>query len=234
MTAFTADRTDRAEAPDRGLAPARPARGWAVAGIGAAVAAIAGLVGSSGMTAVYDSSLSGDASAIADKMSTQTAQLLLFHVGTLVAVLLLPIFAAGLARRLAAQMPADSLVPRVASTGLLLVAVAGMLGTALDTEFLTDIDDPTLVSPESAVFFGHWVGTVPWVWVGAGLAALAVAVVALRHSAAPRWLGWVSLVFGGLIVLFGVSPLQYMAAMIGPLWLLVAAIGFFAGDRRTI
>ena len=215
------------------MIPARPTRDWAVAGIGAAVAAIAGLAGSSAMTAVYDRSLGGHVTAIADKMSTQSAQLLVFHVGTLVAVLLLPIFAAGLSRRLAARMPADSLVPRVASTGLLLVAVAGMLGTALDTEFLVDIDDPTLVSPESAVFFGHWVGTVPWVWVGAGLAALAVAIAALRHAAAPRWLGWVSLVFGGLIVVIGVSPLQYMAAMIGPIWLLVAAIGFSAGDRRV-
>jgi hypothetical protein len=39
-------------------------------------------------------------------------------------------------------------------------------------------------------------------------------------------------VLGGLTLLLGISPLQYMAGFVGPLWLLVAAIGFAAGDRK--
>ena len=47
----------------------------------------------------------------------------------------------------------------------------------------------------------------------------------------PRWIGLVGLVLGGLTVLLGVSPLEYMAGMTGALWLLVTAIGFTVGDR---
>ena len=42
----------------------------------------------------------------------------------------------------------------------------------------------------------------------------------------------VSLLLGGLTVLTGVSPFQYLAGMIGPVWLTVAALGFLLGDRR--
>jgi hypothetical protein len=57
-------------------------------------------------------------------------------------------------------------------------------------------------------------------------------VAALRHGAAPRWIGWVSAVLGGLTLIAGVSPLQYMAGFTGPLWLLVVALGFTLGGRR--
>ena len=55
--------------------------------------------------------------------------------------------------------------------------------------------------------------------------------VASRAGAAPRWIGRVGLVLGGLTLLLGITPLQYMAGMTGPLWLLVTAIGFTLGDR---
>ena len=90
--------------------------------------------------------------------------------------LLLLVFAAGLRRRLAALAPArSSLLPQVAASGLRLVSVAGLLwAPALTTEFVFGVQDPGLLVPETAVFFGHWIGTVPWVWAGAGVAALAV------------------------------------------------------------
>jgi ABC-type multidrug transport system permease subunit len=106
------------------------------------------------------------------------------------------------------------------------------MGTGLDTEFIFGAPAEETVA-ESAVFFGHWIGTIPWLWLGAGIAALAVAVAALRHAAAPRWLGWVSLVLGGLATLFGLSPLQYMAGFVGPVWLVVAGLGFAFGDRAS-
>ena len=37
---------------------------------------------------------------------------------------------------------------------------------------------------------------------------------------------------GALTALFGVSPLQYLAGFVGPIWLLVVALGFTFGDRR--
>ena len=40
-----------------------------------------------------------------------------------------------------------------------------------------------------------------------------------------------TLVLGGVTRVLGVSPLQYMAGMTGPLWLLVTALGLALGDR---
>jgi hypothetical protein len=79
--------------------------------------------------------------------------------------------------------------------------------------------------PETAAFFGHWIGTVPWLWVGAGIAALALGIAGRSFGSVTRWLTWTSLVLGALTTLFGISPLQYMAGMVGPLWLTIAAFG---------
>ena len=64
----------------------------------------------------------------------------------------------------------------------------------------------------------------------AGLAGLAVYAVG-RLRAVPRWIGRVGLVMGGLAVLLGVSPLEYMAGPVAALWLVVTSIGFLVGDR---
>ena len=36
-----------------------------------------------------------------------------------------------------------------------------------------------------------------------------------------------------LLLLFGLSPVQYMAGMVGPVWLVVAGLGFAFGDRAS-
>jgi len=38
-------------------------------------------------------------------------------------------------------------------------------------------------------------------------------------------------VLGGVTLVLGLSPLQYMAGMTGPIWLLITAIGLALGDR---
>ena len=200
-------------------------RGWVYAGIGAGIAGITAIVGSSMSNAVYDPDLSGDAAGITQKMAEQTAPLLVFHVGAMVAALLAVVFGAGLRRHLGQRLPEASLAPQVAAAGMMLVSVALLMGSALNTEFIFGLMDADLLVPETAVLYGHWVGTVPWVWAGAGLSALAVGLAGRTHQAVPRWLMWVSLVLGGLTTLLAVSPLQYMAGMTGPLWLLIAAIG---------
>jgi hypothetical protein len=207
--------------------PSRTAegRGWVYAGIGAGVAGVTAIVGSSFANAVYDSELSGDAAGITEKMSDQIAPLLVFHTGAMVSALLVVVFGAGLRRHLARRLPEGSLAPQVASTGLVLVAVALLMGSALNTEFIFGLMDTDLLVPETAVFYGHWVGTVPWVWGGAGLTALAVGQAGRSHQVVPRWLTWVSLVLGALTALLAVSPLQYMAGMTGPLWLVIVAFG---------
>lgn len=198
--------------------------GWVHAGVGAGLAGIATVVASSMANAVYDPDLAGDAAGLTEKLAEQTGALLLFHVAAMAAALLVVVFAAGLRRHLAQRMPEGSLSPQVAGTGLLLVAVALLMGSALNTEFIFGLQEPDLLVPETAVFYGHWVATVPWVWAGAGLAALAVAHAGRRFGAVAGWLTWTSLVLGGLTTLLAVSPLQYMAGMTGPLWLTVMAV----------
>jgi len=139
------------------------------------------------------------------------------------------VFAAGLQRRLRARLGNDHLAPPIAFAGLVGTAVVSVLGTGLDTEFIA-VTDQELINPASAAMFNHWIGTIPWCWVLAGLSAAAV-YVAARAGAVPRWIGRTSLVLGGITLVAGVSPLQYLAGMTGPLWLLVVSLGFVVGDK---
>ena len=209
-------------------------RTWAVAGLVAGIAGIVGIAASMSISAVYDEELGGDAQGIYERMQDFVPNIAVFHIATLVGVVLLVVFGAGLRRRLHSGLPADSLLPDVAFGGLLLTSVAGLMGSSLDTEFGSALvqTERVKVVPEVFVFYGHWLGTVPWLWVGAGITGVAVAVAALRHRAVPRWIGWVGAVLGGLTLAFGVSPLQYMAGMVGPLFVTIAAAGFLFGDRN--
>jgi hypothetical protein len=200
-------------------------RGWVYAGVVAGVASIVSIVGSMTADAAYDPDLAGDATGITAKLADQTGSILVMHTGAMVSALLLLVFAAGLRRRLQAATPDGSLIPQVAFSGLMLVSVAQLKGSALTTEFVFGLKDTDQLVPETAVFFGHWIGTVPWLWAGAGVAALALGMAGRSFGAVARWLTWTSLVLGAITTLFGISPLQYMAGMVGPLWLTVAALG---------
>ncbi len=212
-------------------APTRPAgrssRGWAYAGLAAGVLGFATMVSSSMISAIYDEKIHDDADAIMARLAEQQTAMVVFQVVGTLCALALVVFAAGLHRRLAASLT-DSIVPAVASAGLVGTAVVSVLGTGLNTEFVTGVDGHVL--PTSAAMFNHWTGTIPWVWVLAGLSALAVAS-AWRQGALPRWMGVTSLVLGGLTLLTGVAPIQYMAILPGALWVLVLSIGFLAGDK---
>ena len=204
-------------------------RTWALAGIGAGVAGIVSIVASGMIGSVYDEDLIGDPNAIAADLADKTVPILAFHSAALVGAVLLVVFAAGLQRRLRARLGSEHLAPTVAFAGLVGTAVVSVLGTGLDTEFIA-VTDQEFINPASAAMFNHWVGTIPWCWVLAGLSALGV-YVAARAGAVPRWIGRTSLVLGGLTLLAGISPLQYMAGLTGPLWLLVVAVGFVIGDK---
>ena len=217
---------DTTTTTDAGPVTRQPGGGWILAGIGAGVTGIVGGIAGSMVNAVYDPDLSGDAAGITDRLSDQVPQILVFHTATMISCVLLVLFAAGLHRQLVRRTGPDSLVPGVAVAGLGLVAVAQLIGAGLTTEFAFALaQDPDLVVPEVAVFFNHWIGTVPWLWGGAGLTGLAMAVATFRQGAYARWIGWTSLVLGGLTALFLISPLQYMAGMTGPVWLVVVSLG---------
>lgn len=212
-----------------GAASARTSRTWALAGVGAGLTGVGAILTSSLVDAVYDPSIQGDAAAISDKLATQTTAAFVFHTLALVCAVLLVAFAAGLLRRMRA-VDADGTAPMTAFAGLTGTAVVSVLGTSLDTEFLFGLPHQDQLLDSNVVMYGHWIGTVPWCWVLAGLAGLALHTAG-RAGGVPRWIGRVGLVLGGLTVIAGISPLQYVAGMTGPIWLLVTAIGFVAGDR---
>lgn len=212
---------------------ARSSRTWTLAGIGSGVAGIGVIVTSGMVNAVYDADLVGDTPAIAEKLSEQTGPMFAFHTFATVGAVLLVVFAAGLFRRLRSAMGDASIAPLVAFSGLLGTAVVTVLGAGLDTEFMFALmDDEQLVDPANAALYNHWIGTIPWIWMLAGLTGLAL-FAASRVAAAPRWIGRTGLVLGGLTLLLGISPLQYMAGMTGPLLVLVIALGFRFGDRAA-
>ncbi|RCK69838.1 hypothetical protein DT076_09775 [Desertihabitans brevis] len=208
----------------------RPGRGWAVAG---ALAGLAGGVGiwlSMSAGPVFDPANPPTAESVQEHLGGYVPQLVGFHVATVAAALLLIPFAAGLHRRLAGQAPARSLLPAVASTALVVLSAVLVLGSGLDTEFVFGLATPELMVATDVSFYSHWIATIPWLWVTAGVSAIALGVAAVRHGAAPRALGVASLVLGGLMVLFGLSPLQYMAGFLGPLWLLVTGLVMLRGE----
>ena len=203
---------------------------WAVAGVGSALLGAATIVTSSASGYVYNDEYShGSIDGIAGDLTDNAGILFAFHSITALGAVLMVVFAAGLFRRLRATA-ADSLAPVVALAGLAGTAVVSIMGSGLDTEFMMPAGQGGSVDDASAAIYGHWVGTIPWLWTLAGLAGLAVFVLS-RSRTVPRWLGIVGLVLGGLTVVLGISPLEYMSGVTGVLWLLVTALGFAVGDR---
>ena len=207
-----------------------PSRLWAVAGIGAALAGAGTIVTSSAVDIVYRDEFAGTTDGVAQALSDKSPVLFAFHSITTLGAVLMIVFGAGLFRRLRTALP-DSIAPVVALVGLAGTAVVSILGSGLDTEFMMPgPDGEPGFADSSAAMYNHWIGTIPWLWTLVGLAGLAI-FVAARSRAVPRWLGIVGLVLGGLTVVLGVSPLEYMSGVTGVLWLLVTAVGFTFGDR---
>lgn len=211
--------------------PLRVSRAWAVFGIFAAIASFASVSLSMMLSPEYVRGSVITSEDINAHLLARQPVMIAFHVATLASAFALVVFAAGLQRRLRATLPALSLLPTVALVGVVLVATIQVMGTALDTEFLFGTTDAAINLPGDIGFYSHWVATVAWVWAGAGLAGLAVGAAG-RSRGVPRWLSVVGWVLGGLTALIAISPLQYIAAGPGALWLLITAIGFALGDRE--
>jgi hypothetical protein len=221
-------RSDVTQQPEPSSAGA--SRGWAVAGIGAGAAGIATIVLSSSVDVVYRSEFEDTTTGVAAALQDKAPFMFAFHSVTALGAVLMVVFAAGLYRRLRAGMP-DSIVPVLAASGLVGTAVVSVLGSGLDTELMMPLAQGAGVDDNTAALYNHWIGTIPWLWTLAGLAGLGV-YAAARRGVVARWVGRVGLVLGGLTVLLGISPLEYLSGVTGALWLLVTALGFTVGDRR--
>ena len=179
ITTHNPVRSDVAHAAPDTTTPRR-SRGWAFAGIGAGLTGIGTIVTTSMVDAVYDKDLEGNSAAIAEKLAEQTAPMFAFHIVASLCAVLLIVFAAGLFRRLRDAVGGDSLAPMVAFAGLVGTSVVLVMGTGLDTEFISSLvhggTDEQIVDPANAALYNHWLGTIPWVWVLAGLAGTSIYV----------------------------------------------------------
>ncbi|GAB3445527.1 hypothetical protein GCM10027517_26620 [Phycicoccus ginsengisoli] len=215
--------------------PPRTRRGrgrlWALTGPLAAVAASAGSIVADLGNPVYDPQTSGDAGRILATLAQHGGALTVFHVVTSAAALLLVVYGVGVARRLRSGLPTDSMVPGLAVAGTTITAAVLLLGTGLDTEVIEGVTRPETFVEETAALYGHWIGTIPYLWTAVGLTGLAIGWAAWRYRTVPRWIGLVALVLGGLTAVAGVSPLEYVASLPGQLLVLVTGLGFALGDR---
>ncbi|GAA3803207.1 hypothetical protein [Nocardioides panacisoli] len=231
-THITTHNPARADLPATGPAPAATTtdRRWALAGIGAGLAGIGSIITTTMVDGVYDQDLVGHPDLIADKIADERGWMFAFHSISMLGALLMIVFAAGLFGRLKATVGVTTSTI-VALAGLVGTAVVSVLGAGLDTEFMMSLSfDRDSVDDYNIAHYNHWIGTIPWLWVLAGLSGLALFAIA-RQGGVPRWIGRVGLVLGGLTALLGVSPLEYMSGVTGALLVLVTAIGFAAGDR---
>lgn len=231
MTATVTTHPAGAAAPTtRATATGHNGRGWAWAGAAAGVAGI-GMIISSGGVGVSEDAMADNA-LVLQEIIDKDAFVWAFQVLCSAAALGVAVFAAGLRRKLAAQAPADSLLPTLAASGLAAVAIMLLVGGGISTELFWSLlqdygkADPDTVAANLGIF-----NTMAWVWAGIGLTSGAVAVAGIRHGSLPRWLGWFSAVVTGLIVLTQLVPLQYLAAFIGAPWLIVAGVGLARADR---
>lgn len=208
----------------------RPTRRWAACGIAAGVLGVAQFFLTGGIT--VDTDALADNQMVADLLTDKAVFVWIFQVVAVLTAVLITVFAAGLFRKLSQQGPADSLTPMLAVGGLFLVAAMQLVGSGICTEMFwgliqdTDELDPDTLGAQLAIF-----NTMGWVWVGAGIAAGAVAVAGLRHGAVGRGLAIGSAVAATLIALLNVVPLQYMALVPGALWLVGAGITFARSEQ---
>jgi hypothetical protein len=206
---------------------------WALSGLGAGILGVATIATSSMIDVVYRDEFKGTTEGVAKALEDKAGVMFAFHSITTLGAILMVVFAAGLFRRLR-RGAGDSIAPTVAFAGLLGTAVVSVMGAGLDTEVMMALatGDENTVPDSTASFYNNWIGTIPWVWVLAGLAGVAVYATS-RLSVVPRWIGRVGLIMGGLAMLLGISPLEYMAGPIAALWLVVTSLGFLLGDRAN-
>lgn len=211
-------------------APPRHGRWWAICG------ALAGLLGLVQFALVgglgIETSDLADNELLAEAVSDKAPFVWGYQVIAVATAMLIAVFAAGIFRKLSQQAPAQSLAPMVAVGGLFLVSAMLLVGSGICTEMFfglirdTDELDADTVAAQLAIF-----NTIGWVWVGAGLAAGAVALTGLRHGTVGRGVAIGSAVATALIAGVNVAPVQYMALVPGALWMLGTGISFARRDQ---
>ena len=212
-------------APQRFDAASRPRsrRGWAYAGLLGGIGSFLFFLGPASMLSPSTDSYADNADVLAE-LDGKAGWVWAFQTLGVGLAILLVIFGLGLRRRLAGQEPAGSLVPDLASVGLILMAIMTLVGTGISTEMFhallhTDEVDPDTVSSQLAIY-----NTMAWVWAGGILTTGALAVAGLRHGSVSRRFGRFAAVMTVLVGLTQVLPFQYLAVLPMAIFLIVCGV----------
>ncbi|PZG21285.1 hypothetical protein C1I95_07960 [Micromonospora craterilacus] len=216
-------------ADSRPLAPVRQPRAWALTGTVGGLVGLVGIFATATLTAPAEQFRGDNAQYVAALAGT--GYVWAHQVVTVVAIVCLAIFAAGLRRYLGAQEPAGSLVPMLAATGVGLVLVGLLIGGGISTELFFSLGsaeeyDPDVIAPQLTIF-----ATMAWLWGGIGLTAGAVAVGGLRHGSVSRWFAVFSAVIALLVAATQLAPVQYIALVPGGIWVVVAGLALAFGQH---
>lgn len=202
--------------------PGWQGRWWAASGV---VAGIGGVVGT--FTSIGpgsdDPAVYRDAARIIEASAGREADVAVALAAFVVAAFAVVVFGAGLRRHLAAGGRGGS-APDLALAGTLLVAELCLVGTAPATDVAANLSTDT-VNADVLAASATSLSTTTWVWGGLALTSAAVALGALgRDRLIPRWLGVLSAVFAAALAALAALPLQYLAAWVGALWLMVTGV----------
>jgi hypothetical protein len=197
------------------------------------LAGVAGAVAALGLD-VGDPEAGRDAARVVELSAGNGPLIALVSASFVVAAFAVVVFGAGLRRRLAAG-GRDALAPDLALAGSVLVAALCLAGSAPATDVAANLGAGAALDPDAVVANSSSLITTAWVWAGAALTAAAVALGGLGGArAVPRWLAIVSAVFAVLIGAVAVLPLQYLAALLGALWLVVAGVGMLVARSARV
>ena len=123
-------------------------------------------------------------------------------------------------------LAATALIGGTAGAALMIggAAISAVGGLRADEQGSIDPQFAAAVYDVSSVLFGL---AAPMAWAAA---VLATAVVALRSSALPSWLGWVSILMGIALL---IPPINFISIIVMGLWVIAVAIVLYlrSGDH---
>jgi len=211
--------------------PRRP-RGWAYAGLLGGIGSFLFFLGPGMMLSTSTDALADNADVLAE-VEGKAGWVWAFQTTGVALAVLLAIFAVGLRRRLAGQEPAGSLVPDLASLGLILMSIMTLVGTGISTEMFHALRNADEVDPDTIATHLAIYNTMAWVWAGGMLTTGAIAVAGFRHGSVSRRLGRFAAVMTGLVVLTQVLPFQYLAVLPMSIFLIVCGVSMVRTESEN-
>lgn len=158
-----------------------------------------------------------------DNHSSQTAAGSLMLIAAVFLV-----FFAGALRLILRRGEAHGGLSTIAFAGGVMTAIGYMLSAGFYLT-LAEVSDSLEPGAAQALTAMNEMSSFPFL---GGLATLLLAsgIAIVRGAPIPNWLGWVAIVLG----IFGVTPLGFVAVLVGPIWIVTASIVLAIGAEPPI